>query len=393
MASFQRRRGTKKVYVYYRDKHSDKLVQLPRKQTKHLDLELDEVVRAWVDHWEKQHGHIIERSERIHLKETDKLQTLWTSYQTHRNSNRNRRSNTSHAENGIFETHILPFFIGTHNSKLPNKWHSLIPEFQSYLVGRKLSIASIQKTLWALERFGKHLVWQRYMEYPFVVAIPASKNTKVTPLKVRKSPEDILKYVKQGHTYKNPCIKYDLAILLGYFAALGPGELFALSKEDLLTGLAAEQNTKTLLGFRDVKLGSKLSVVVNKTLPAKGKDNKPIDLMKNDYRQGVVNIWNAEAAKLIASMVKEMTEGRLFPFSYGHLVRMWRENVLPILKVTPHDLRRSSALYLGRTLRIPVTLLQEHMRHAEIETTMLYMREPSVPEIVSDAIQDFDDVA
>lgn len=387
------RRGTRKVYVYYFDTASNTQMQLPRAATKHLDRLPEAEVEAWVREWEKAHGKASDRSDRIHLKDTDKLNTLWLQYQAHRDETRERRAITSESEDAIFRSHIVGYFVGERKAKLPHNWHPMMVDFHTHLFEKKLATSTTQKILWTLERFGKHLVWMQYMDYPFVVSLPVSKHAKVTPLKVRKAPEDILNLVKGGPEYKNKSIHFNLALLLGYFAGLGPGELFALSREDLLTGRDAETHCKTLLGFRKHKLGSKLGVVVNKTLPAKGKKNKPVPLMKNDFRTGVVNIWHPEAAKMIAAIVKDLPPGRLFPFSYGHLARMWRENVMPVAHITAHDLRRSSAHYLGRTLRIEMTLLQEHMRHAEMETTMLYIREPATPDTQIVARQDWDDVA
>lgn len=387
------RRKSKKVYVYYLDPKTNKLIQVPRETTVHLDGLSKEKVHEWIESWEKDHGIGRTRSKKIYLKDTDRLYILWKQYQTHRNMNRSRRDNTSTAEDELFKHHIVGFFVGIHGIKLPNQWHHLVVEFHSYLFEQKLSIRSIQKILWTFERFGKHLVWQRYMDYPFTIAIPSNKTSKVTPLKVKRTPEDILKFIKSEPNYKVKDIDFNLAVLLGYFAGLGPGELFALSKKDFLTGINAENNTKTLESFRKYNLGSRLSVIINKTLPAKGAQTEPVALLKNDFREGVVNIWHIEAAMLIAKMVSDRPDGRLFPFSYGYLQRTYRENVRPLLKVTPHDLRRSSCLYLGRTVRLELSLLQEHMRHAELETTMLYCREPSTPDIKIVSKQNFDDVA
>lgn len=82
----------------------------------------------------------------------------------------------------------------------------------------------------------------------------------------------------------------------------------------------------------------------------------------------------------------------LFTGSYYGMFQAWRKRIKPALKVTAHDLRRASGLYLGRVKRLDLTLLQEHMRHAEIETTMLYTREPQVPDVKIKPSQDFDDV-
>lgn len=388
------RRTNRKVYVYFNDPRSNKLTQLPRSETKHLDGLPEADVRAWVGAWEKSHGVLRDRAGRVNLKETDKLHSLWLQYQAHRDFTRGRRKGTSRTEDELFRRHIVSYFVGVCGTKLPSQWHRHVVGFHTYLAEKKLSISSIQAILWTLERFGAHLVWQGYLEYPFVVSIPSRSSPKVTPLKVRLAPQKVIEFVKSSPQYDNAGdIDFNLAILLGYFAALSPSELFALDKADLLTGDNAQKHAKTSEGFRRYGLGSKLSVVVNKTLPPKGKNSKPIPLVKNSYRYAVVHIWDPNAAKLIGAMVRDKPDGRLFPYSYGHLIRRWRENVRDKLGTTPHDLRRASCLYLGRVKRIELTLLQEHMRHSEIETTMLYTREPAIPENRPIMDQDFDDVA
>lgn len=399
MAFIHCRRGGK-TYVYYHDSGSGKLRQVPRKLTKHLDGQPLHTAEEWVKQWEMDHGHVVDRAERINVKPDDKLLALWKQYQDFKDSDSDtpRRANTVAGETALFERYIVAFFVGKHGKKDPTTWHPLVPEFHSFLAEKSLSASSRQKVLWALKRFGESLVFTQHMSFPYAIRPPRSKASKVTPLKVRKTPEDIISFAKSttydAKTFRKGAVQFNLAVLLGYFGGFGPGELFALEKSDLITGDHAEAHCKTLPGFRKYKLGSRLGVVVNKTLPVSGKNNAPIPLMKNDYRYGVANIWDKDAAKLIASLVRDLPDGRLFPFSYGHLMRQWREQVHPKLKATPHDLRRASGLYLGRTVRVDLTLLQEHMRHAEIETTMLYCREPAVPEASKKKlVQDFSDVA
>lgn len=396
MASVQWRRN-KQVTVYYYDNQLGKLTQVPREITKHLDGKPKDFVYKWVEDWEKKHGRLRARSERSTLSEDDLLFTLWTEYQADQKVISKRRDRTAEVETEIFFIHILPFFVGTHRKKDPADWHGLVPDFHGFLFKKKLADATKQKTLWTLERFGSFLVYKQHMTFPFVVRVPKRDQNKTTPLKIRKTPDEVIAFAKTTtYAYADGTesdIDFNLAVLLGYFAGLSPSELFALSKEDLLTGADAAESCKTLEGFRKIGLGSKLGVVVNKTLLGHELSRVSI-LTKNDYRTGVVNVWHAEAAKLIAAMAKDKPTGRLFPYSRGWLERAWRELVKPGLGCTPHDLRRASCLFLGRTVRMPLTLLQEHMRHASIETTMLYCREPDVPEETRVRVaQDFDDVA
>ena len=389
------RRSKKLVYVYYNDPNSGKLIQLPRKLTKELDGKPADYVYRWVEKWEHENGRVIQRVERIHLKEGDLLLKLWRQFRDQQQADRvtPRRAGTLRGEEDYFYNYIVQFFVGRHQKKDPAIWHDLIPAFHLYLSSEtQLAPSSRRQVLWIIKRFGDYLVFAQHMTFPFAIRVPKGARAKITPLKVKKTPEDILNFVKNTE-YNKPEINYQLAVLLGYFAGLGPSELFALNKEDLLTGDLAETKSKTLKDFRKINLGSRLAVQVNKTLP-NINDAKPVMLTKNDYRTGIVTIWNSEAAKLIAAQVRDLAPGRLFPFSYSWLMHLWRKKVYPKLQTTPHDLRRASCLYLGRTLRIPLTLLQEHMRHGYIGTTMLYAREPATMEQgLAPVLQDFDDVA
>lgn len=384
------RRKTKKVYVYYTDpKNNHKLVQLPREQTEHLDGKPADEVYAWVEKFEAEHGIARNRAIRKILQEDDPLAVLWRKYQKNRSNTRKRRANTAKTETEIFEKDIVGFFVGKHGKKDPTLWHDLVPDFHDHLSDLGYADRTIQKTLWTLERFGKYLVFNRYMTFPFVVQVPARENHKFAVLKTEKGPEEILKFVDKFECAYD--IDFKLAILLGYFAALRPSELWALDKSDLLTGSNSEL-AKTAKGLQDYKLGSRLSVNVSKTL-GDGKGAKPEEITKNEGSTDIVHIWHKEAAKKIAELARDKPNGRLFPFSYGWLERAWREHVKPTLELTPHDLRRASAVYLGRTKRIDLSLLQEHLRHSEIATTMLYTRRPKETPKKHKLKQDFDDVA
>ena len=394
------------VIVKYWDKASDCLRTLPRDVARHLDGKPEEEVEEWIRKWESTNGRTRERSARTTLGDDDKLSVYWKNFQAHQDTyaERARRPATLKNEHAIFERNIVPFFIVKHQRKDPTTWHDLVPDFHKYLAERNYKSATIQKVLWTLERFSKYLVFSRFMSFPYVVQVPKRKNAKVTPLEIELTPEEVLTFARTasfpyvdraGNAAEHP-VNFRIAVLLGYFAALSPSELFALDKSDLVVGADALNYSKTAEGFKGIGPGmsSNMAVSVSKTLPSLGDTRTAVELTKNDYREGMVTIWSKAAAIAIAALAKQLPEGRTFPFSYGWLSVEWRKHVTKGLGATPHDLRRASCLYLGRTLRIPVTLLQEHMRHAEIETTLLYMRAPAKPpRSKSKVVQNFDDVA
>jgi len=404
LATIFYRRATRKVYVYYFNKKEGKAVQVPRKLVKHLDGEPPAVVEAWVAEWEAANGIAKDKIDRFVLKGADKAKMLWEAYQTNRMRVKKRQTITADAENDIFEMYIAAYFVGTAKKKDPTRWHQFVPDFHNWLYEKPISDAYRRKILWALERFGNYLVYSRVMNYPFAVQTPTRNNTKITPLKVTIDPKELIQTVcstefkrkssPKKHATPNKAVKvnFKLAVLLGYFASLRPEELYALERKDFLTGKAAAAKSTTREGLAQYGLGSKLVVIIDKAL--KAQDGKVAPLLKTAHSYGYVTVWYPDAAKVIAEMLMKLPEGRLFPFSRGYLDRAWREIVHPIIGATAHDLRRASGLYLGRVVRIKeLTLLQEHLRHAEIETTELYMRSPPVErEDKSTGKQDFDDV-
>lgn len=405
MAFVVPRKGKKGIYVYYHDRATGKQQQVPRKKTKHLDKASQQEIQEWLDQWDKQHGRAAERSERINLKDDERLMQLWNQYKTQHTASSKRRIQAENSEQRLFDNHILPFFVGQLQNKTPESWHDQIPNFHAYLFSKKLGDQTNRYVLWALRRFGEHLVWARHMNYPFAVKVPARQNPNTTPLEITLTPDQILnsiessfgvsakKWLKIGgrpHEISEDDIK--LSVLIGYFGSLRPQEQWALEKSDFITGDVAEKHTKTLPGLRSYGLGTKLSIVISKSWQ---KTNPPkIEaLTKSHYSAGVVNIWNPKAAKLIAELVKKKPAGRVFKMSYFGWFQLWRRTIYPKIGVSAHDLRRASGQYLGKVKRIDLMTLKEHMRHSEIETTILYTRDPAVPLLkANEKHQDFDDI-
>lgn len=398
MAHLVWRRGSK-VYLYYYDTKAGKLVQVPRAVTKPWDGLPAEEVQALKRQWEDAHGQVRNRIERLSLGKDDKLRRLWDAYQTQRMRFKKRRESTAEKEQDVFESYICRFFVTTHQKKDPTQWHALVPDFHNWLFELPIQDSYRRKILWTLERFGKYLVFSRVMTFPFTIQTPTRDNNKETPLKVRVAPDDLLQ-ICRVHSFKRPHkkhastkrvsrIHFKLAVLVGYFFSLRPEELWALEREDFLTGDQAAERSKTYSGLRSIGLGSRLAVTINKSLVGGKVEN----LVKTDHSYGWVTCWHPGAAKVIAELLKEAPPGRLFPFSRGYVDKAWREVAFPLVGVTVHDLRRASGVHLGRTVRVPPTLLQDHMRHAELDTTLLYMREPSAKEQKKEAVtQDFDEV-
>ena len=116
--------------------------------------------------------------------------------------------------------------------------------------------------------------------------------------------------------------------------------------------------------------------------------------VKSHYAYGVVNVWSADAAKLIAELLKSVKDGYLFSGweNRAKLDREYKRIVRPLLGVLAYDFRRASGLYLGRERGVSDPfLLQDHFRHGSMTTTLLYTRRP-LDEKESPETQNFDDV-
>jgi integrase len=198
---------------------------------------------------------------------------------------------------------------------------------------------------------------------------------RATPLCYELKPEEVLAFSSTGS------VRAGLLALLGYFGSLRPEEIFALRKSDFFTGERARILAKTFKRFEAHGVGSGLSVAISRACKRDGRVDEP----KTRTSRAVVNFWHAEGARQIASLVRELPDGWIFPgvrrdtpIGRNSQFAFWRKYGLRFRKesgdeqfVTLHDLRRSSCLYLGRTLDLPVTVIQEHMRHSDLKTTML----------------------
>lgn len=366
-----------KVYVYYYDSHRGKQVFLPRERTRHLDGQSPETIAAWYVEWQQSSGVGQAASHRSSNFEAGELTLLWNDYQLKRKDRRGR--DTAQAESTAFHNFIVPFFVGQHQKKSPKDWTPLIPAFELHL-SQELGLREgyQRKILRALARFGTYLIRHGKLSVEFRVEPPATVVHNATPLKARLSPEELLAALPALPT---DCkVNLRLIALLGYFAGLGPGELLGLTPANFYTGQLAVDSAKTYAGFVAHGLGSKLAVAVTQ-------------YAKNDYRYGVVCVWSTDAARLIATELASLPrEERLVQVGERWMHEQWARHAKSVLGVTLHDLRRASCHWLGRVRRVPPTLLQEHMRHSNLQTTLLYMRDPLVPELAPAASVDWDDV-
>lgn len=375
---FQRKRGSK-VTIYFYSKEKGRQQTIPRELTRHLDSEPDEVIEKWMDEFSEREGIQRLRARRRATSRADELSRLFEIHMEEHKTLRRPIEGTLAEYRQHFEGYILPYFVREHSEKNPKKWYVLTADFPMYLVGLETSNAYIKKICDTLIRFGNFLAQRQIIPAPFFVPRMRIGRRKA-PLRRKLTPEQAISFATQ-------CPEWALFLLISYFGSLRPEEAFALSKEDFITGSDARSKAKTYSRFQKYGLGSGLSIHIDKTIVGKEVQH----LTKNHYATGVVNVWHIEGARMIADLLRSAPSGRLFPGPRHPLNRKYRKVVREITNLNAQDLRRSSANHLGKVIGLDPILLKDHMRHAVLETTMLYVRDPSEREEIAGQ-QNFDDV-
>lgn len=396
MAYIQRR--GKHVDVYYYDAKTRKNVKIPREQTKHL-AGLDEAsINIWISEWESRNGRINDKiSRRVNFSDS-KLTALFDLYLEDRVNGDGLHPDRAKEEKRWLENYLLPFFIRKHGCKDLKKWGEIGWGLRAWLIQQKpkgrirlnstLSVKTAKAIIQSANRFGRWLKGAGHIDVVWAFPSPKlgrKRSERVTPLPRSITPLEVLDAAKKL-IIQNP--EWAIAVLVGYFAALRPSETFALTKKDFLTGDFAAENSLTYSRLKLKDIGTKLAVEVTKAL----EKNKILGPPKNYHSNGVVTVWNVDAAKMLAAILRELPDGRIFRFGKVHLFRKYHEIVFPLLSVTLHDLRRAAGLYLGRGhYGLDPYLLQDFLRHGDLESTQLYTRRPRV-DITTTGHQDLDDV-
>lgn len=380
MSSFYRDKSGR-IIVQFFDTETQKTKKLKRSETRIMDSWTDAEIQSWIDKWDAENGRAAYKILRKAMQEGDAPNAHFAEFLRERALLRNLSGSTKSDEKSRFWRHIVPYFVTKHGAKDLLQWDPLVPDFTTHLMTEdKLEINQIKKVLGLLARFGRYLAARRLIPAPWSPLLPTLGRAQPTPLKFTLTPEQVLDFAKN----QPPSIA--LMALLGFFASLSPGETFALEKSDFLTGQAAKSAARTYTRFTKYGLGSGLTVHVSKALKATGTIAEP----KTSYRHAYVNVWHPDAAVALAKLLKDCPDGRLFKGTRTKLFAAWAIDGEK-LGATLHDLRRASALYLGRTKLVELLLLQDHMRHGDVKMTMVYTRNPAQGEEVA-VTPDWDDV-
>ncbi|MFW7380287.1 MAG: hypothetical protein ACOH5I_15855 [Oligoflexus sp.] len=359
----------KGVYVYTRStpySTSGEPKPLPRKETKHLDIQTNQQIDAWVRQFEIQYeGKIHKDSILWSDSELSKYLNQYTAYLL----SRGKDSETVKQHERYLRRNAIPFFLSFNPpQKDPITWHTVSPKMLNWLLERGETDSVIFRTNVALRGFYNYLQEESILPNHIILKLrnPVSEQTE-TPLKKIIEPDEMLRFA-------NTCLTIEIKLiaLIGYFFSLRPQELFALQKSDFMAGSKASflECSKAMTRH---SLFNRFVVNIDRQRANTGRITDP-----KAYSKGWVSCFDKRAAQAITSILNEHYTGdsQLFTIQNRELYKRWAENGFPDLTIK--DMRRSSLYYLGHHTgfnQTPIDLMK-HARHKDIETTMLYLRRP-----------------
>jgi integrase len=345
MAYWSKKRN-KYVFVYeYVD---GKPRQFPRSLTKHLDTQPDDAI----DHWVKQFSAPTSTPATTPLLDTYKRQYLSFLAES-------RAPATVTYQEFCLRVLIFPYFLSC--TEDINDWPRFSIKFRQNLLDLGRTRTLIRSANSALRGFWKYLVEERlvYSQEEMLLRPPGASQNRTTPLKNTLSPEQVLTFVRAS---RSPVIR--LLALLGYFFSLRPQETFCLLRSDF----RANENIEACRAMRAAGLYGKLAVYISKQRRHNGTEVEPKASSK-----GFVSCFDKRAAELIVGDIRGLdATASLFSYSNDWLGRRWKTEGIP--GITLKDLRRASIYYLGHYTQIEYAALKSHARHANPNTTWLYLR-------------------
>lgn len=355
-----RRRGGK-VYVYGR---GDK--QVPRARTRHLDVEPDHNVQAWVDQWARQYADAAHQAEH---RLGSELAGCVERYLAYLRDEKQRHHDTVRWHGRHLRTAVEFFLAGDQPLTDPQQWPARARDLYPWLVERGASASVVTKTNVALTMFYTYLVEVERRVQPGLVLhlrTPLRKWTaeEETPLRFPVTPRALLDAAEGKPRH------IELVALLGYFFSLRPQEVFALRPSDFRAGSAVEQ-LECAAKMREFGLYSRFAVRVARQRDERG-DRPP-----KARSGGWVACFDAEAARRIVDLMRgHPPDERLFDKSNSWMYVAWHKAGMPC---TIKDLRRASLYWLGHhtPFQDAETPLMKHARHRNAVTTRLYLRRPA----------------
>ena len=362
MATWQRRKG--KVYVWvYRD---GKQRQVPRDFTRHLDGAQDEEVTSWADYYDSETKRT---AKALPPMTNEKITKSVDEFCTYLLSRGRDPSTVSHHRSSLLNS-VVPYFLSK-NIEDVHAWPSASVKMLAALQERGLSHHQITKCNIATSLYWKWLTEEGLVHSTINLRKPVNVKSH-TPLQNTLTPEQVWAWLDRPELdpeslAHEPEIK--LMCVLGYFFSLRPQEVFALRKKSFVAGKLAKECGKVMA---EHGLFPALAVKVTHQITRSGREKLP-----KAGSGGWVACFDKRAAEYLVGVVNALPEkeSRLFPeFLPDRHFDVWKRHGMQ--NVTMKDLRRASLYHLGHYTSLGIQELANHARHANIETTRLYIRRP-----------------
>ena len=344
--------GRVRVYTY----KDQKVVCLPRALTAHLDGAEEHIVDAWVSCYDAEH-----RTRKPQPQTTDEFQVQVERFRAFLDSRR-KDPTTIGWHISSLKNHIIPFFL-LREARQFAQWPQHSIKMLEELQNKGLSNHQIVKANQALNQFWKWLMDEGLVYTAIRTRAPITVKVN-TPLKFTLTPDSVLEWV---NGCRNPQLRF--LALAGFFFSLRPQETFALTPQHFIAGSRA-----TILECSKVmaehKLFSRLVVKIDRQANKKGEFTTP-----KAGSSGWVACFDERAARQLIVLLKEHPLDQiLFTNKLDWVGRLWASGGIP--NITLKDLRRASIYWLGHYTSMGIQELANHARHANIETTRIYLRRP-----------------
>lgn len=400
MAYIQRMKSGKIKAYYYKGKP----IQIPAAEVNRIipnpqDLS-DHEIKLILEQWTVDNGVARVRSQRLTNYSDSAISSMLDEYFEDRKLTSRASESTLKNERSLFNNYILPFFVGEKGLKDVKEWINVAYLFIRYLDEHEAfnTHKTANQIIFAFNRFGRFLFETRRIPTQWkqkTIKNKQGKAVRTTPLPKECFPEEVIEFARKLKTTRPD---FAATVLLGYFAALRPSEAQALIwPDDFLTGAAARIQSHTYErlkkhSYRNMSLANAFAVKITKSVKDLPKERQ-IGETKTPNSNGVVTVWYPPAVQLLVEILKEMPRGPVIqPMHKTTFFKKIRNLVKNDFGLTAHSLRRSSALFLARTIGVDPYLLQDHMRHVDPATTHIYTRRPADNSVLGAGDGNLDDV-
>jgi integrase len=347
---YWQRKNNKYVCVYVYEDGRPK--QLPRKLTRHLDTQPDDAIDHWV------HSYRLEKPQST----LPEFPQHWTDCKRKYLEflTESKAPETVYHHGYCLVTHVFPYFLN--HTRDMNEFPLFSIRLRQFMVAKSCSKSMIRGANSALRGLWKYCLEEGYITCLDELRLrpPGIPRNQTTPLGRVLTPEEVLQFINGADR------KITLIAILGYFCSLRPQEIFGLNRGDF----RAKDEIEACRAMRAVGLYGKLAVRVERQKRGDGSTVAPKASSK-----GWVACFDKNAAEALVTLLRGMSlNEQLFQYSNDWLTTLWKRE--GIQGITIKDLRRASLYWLGHYSKIDYATLKNHARHADPNTTWLYLRRP-----------------